>query len=63
MDLPIEERVAQPLWCPWCGKRHADEGEFASRRHHTHQCVNDVFGSGCGKLWRLEEYVFGCPKG
>lgn len=48
-----------PLWCPWCGKRHVDEGEFATRRHHTHRCVKDAAGAGCGREWRLEQYIFG----
>ena len=51
----------EPLSCPSCGKRHIDEGEWATRRHHTHRCVNDDAGIGCGNEWRLEEYVFGAP--
>lgn len=46
----------EPLLCPWCGKRHIDEGEFATRLHHTHRCVGD---GACGKEWRLDRYVFG----
>jgi hypothetical protein len=34
------------LWCPECGERHVDEGEFADRPHHTHACQN------CGHAWR-----------
>jgi uncharacterized Zn finger protein len=34
------------LWCPECGKRHLDEGEFATKRHHTHACQH------CGHVWR-----------
>ena len=34
------------LWCPECGKRHVDEGVFASRPHHSHQCAH------CGLIWR-----------
>ncbi len=34
------------LTCPMCGKRHIDEGEFATREHHTHAC------QGCGLTWR-----------
>lgn len=48
-----------PLWCPWCGKRHADLGEFRTLQHRTHLCVNDMYGIGCARLWRLEEVVFG----
>lgn len=47
------------LWCPWCGKRHSDEGEFSTRVHRTHLCVDDVHGIGCRKSWRLDEEVFG----
>lgn len=34
------------LWCPECGERHIDVGEFATRPHHTHAC------QGCGHVWR-----------
>lgn len=34
------------LWCPECGLRHIDEGEFATKLHHTHAC------QGCGHVWR-----------
>lgn len=34
------------LWCPECGKRHIDEGEFAEKKHHTHACQY------CGHVWR-----------
>lgn len=34
------------LWCPECGERHIDEGEFATRSHATHACQN------CGMVWR-----------
>lgn len=57
---PLEPRVVEKLWCAWCGKRHVDQGEFAERLHHTHRCVDDPwFGKGCGREWRLEQYVFG----
>jgi len=42
-----------PLWCPYCGKRHVDEGEWETKPHHTHLCLH------CGKKWRLEEYISG----
>jgi hypothetical protein len=57
----MDTRFVRDMWCPWCGKRHADEGEFATREHHTHLCVDDVHGPGCGGLWRLDSYVFGSP--
>ena len=34
------------LWCPQCHLRHIDEGEFASKAHHTHACQH------CGMVWR-----------
>ena len=34
------------LWCPECGKRHIDVGEFATLKHHTHACQH------CGMVWR-----------
>lgn len=35
------------LWCPECGERHVDRGEFATTRtHHTHACQH------CGHVWR-----------
>ena len=44
------ERLSEPLamliWCPACNMRHIDEGEFATKPHHTHAC------QGCGNVWR-----------
>lgn len=34
------------LWCPECGTRHIDEGEFATKPHRAHACQN------CGMVWR-----------
>lgn len=34
------------LWCPSCGDRHIDVGEFATKVHHTHACQS------CGMVWR-----------
>lgn len=34
------------LWCPECGERHIDVGEFATKLHHTHACQS------CGMVWR-----------
>lgn len=39
---PIPMRIP----CPSCGALHIDEGEFATRRHHTHACQE------CGNVWR-----------
>jgi predicted RNA-binding Zn-ribbon protein involved in translation (DUF1610 family) len=47
------------LFCPQCHKQHIDEGEFATRVHRTHRCVDDAAGSGCGFEWRVEPAVFG----
>lgn len=47
-DVPWGAHVIIPmlLWCPSCGARHIDVGEFAKRPHHTHACQN------CGMVWR-----------
>lgn len=34
------------LHCPMCNARHIDEGEFATKPHHTHACQS------CGHCWR-----------
>lgn len=34
------------LLCPRCGGLHVDEGEFATKPHHTHAC------QFCGEVWR-----------
>lgn len=34
------------LTCPKCNARHIDEGEFATKVHHTHSCQS------CGLTWR-----------
>lgn len=34
------------LWCPECGARHIDEGEFATKVHTSHSCQS------CGMTWR-----------
>lgn len=34
------------LHCPECRARHVDEGEFATKVHHTHSCQS------CGLSWR-----------
>lgn len=34
------------LWCPECGERHVDVGEYATQGHHTHACQH------CGHVWR-----------
>lgn len=41
-DSPIPMR----LCCEGCGKLRIDEGEFATKPHHTHSCQH------CGLTWR-----------
>ncbi len=41
-----DEPIPMILTCPSCGERHFDEGEFATKPHHTHAC------QGCGMVWR-----------
>lgn len=45
-----QEREAAPipmlLTCPECKTRHIDQGEWASKPHHTHACQH------CGHTWR-----------
>lgn len=41
-----DEPVPMLLWCPECGERHIDAGEFATKPHHTHACQH------CGMAWR-----------
>lgn len=43
---PDGKAIPMLLWCPSCGKRHVDTGEFATRLHHTHACQS------CGMVWR-----------
>jgi predicted RNA-binding Zn-ribbon protein involved in translation (DUF1610 family) len=38
--------VPMLIYCPECGARHIDEGEFATKVHHTHSCQT------CGLTWR-----------
>jgi hypothetical protein len=42
----ISRPIPMLLWCPECGRRHIDEGEFAKKSHHTHACQE------CGHVWR-----------
>ena len=42
----LEAPVPMLLWCPECGERHIDGGEFATKVHHTHSCQL------CGLTWR-----------
>ena len=38
--------VPMRLTCPACNELHIDEGEFATKAHHTHAC------QACGNVWR-----------
>jgi len=40
------EAIPMRLPCPGCGELHIDEGEFATKLHHTHSCQS------CGLTWR-----------
>lgn len=46
MQSVTEIPVPMLLTCPGCGERHIDEGEFATKHHHTHACQK------CGMVWR-----------
>lgn len=39
---PVPMRIV----CEGCGQLHIDEGEFATRAHHSHSCQH------CGLTWR-----------
>lgn len=45
-DKIPSEPIPMILWCPACTVRHIDDGEFATKPHHTHACQN------CGIVWR-----------
>lgn len=46
------------LWCPNCGERHIDEGEWRTRVHTTHKCEH------CHHEWRPHEFpTMGVPDG
>lgn len=51
-DAEVLKGIAVPmlLSCPKCGKQHVDEGEWAMRKHRTHQC------QFCNHEWRPFEY-------
>lgn len=45
------------LFCPKCGFRHVDEGEWATREHRTHLCAR------CGDTWRPHDFpTVGAPR-
>lgn len=42
----MSEPIPMRLVCEDCGILHIDEGEFATKPHHTHACQH------CGLVWR-----------
>lgn len=42
----VRTPVPMRLTCPTCNTLHVDEGEFATKPHHTHACQH------CGNVWR-----------
>lgn len=44
----VKPPIPLELYCPMCGRKHVDTGEFATKPHHTHSCQN----LGCGHTWR-----------
>lgn len=46
MRILAAEPIPMRLTCPTCGSLHIDEGEFATKPHHTHACQQ------CGNVWR-----------
>jgi hypothetical protein len=45
--------VPMLLYCPMCHTKHIDEGEFATKVHHTHACQGrSGDGRRCGHVWR-----------
>jgi len=42
----MTDPIPMLLWCPLCHARHIDEGEFATKPHHSHSCQS------CGLTWR-----------
>lgn len=43
---PSPAPIPMFLTCPKCNARHIDEGDFATKVHHTHSCQS------CGLTWR-----------
>jgi hypothetical protein len=42
----MSDPIPMILHCPECKARHIDQGEFATRVHHTHSCQS------CWLTWR-----------
>ncbi len=54
----VEVKTPAPaiIHCPYCHFRHVDAGEWKTRPHHKHLCLN------CQKLFRIEPYCYGAPE-
>lgn len=46
LDRALLAPIDLIMHCPECGERHIDEGDFETKRHHTHACQH------CGFVWR-----------
>jgi hypothetical protein len=55
-DMSRWTPVDMTLVCPSCGRRHVDVGEWATRPHKTHRCVDGPDGIGCSNEWRPFDY-------
>lgn len=42
----LSQAIPMILHCPFCQAQHLDLGEWATKKHKTHLCVN------CEKTWR-----------
>ncbi len=52
--IAATDPIAMRLPCERCGQLHIDEGEFATKPHHTHSCQH------CGLTWRpAKEHTVG----
>lgn len=43
----MSEPIQMLIYCPECSERHIDEGDFATKPHHTHACQH------CGAVFRI----------
>lgn len=48
----LEQPIPMVLYCPTCLLQHVDEGEWETRLHRRHMCVNNRLGEGCGRIWK-----------
>jgi len=52
-ELEATNLPREPLACPKCNHWHVDGGEWATRPHHNHLCIN------CGHIWDVGHRSFG----